>query len=84
MKTTGELQEKLDYNGVTIKNGSRFIISQIYGACYATKLQLWIIVVLVKLINMLDLAVIPSNQTLGFFSDQPKFEKIGNNITFLQ
>ena len=38
MKTTGELLEKLDCNGVTIKNGSRFIISQIYGTCYATKL----------------------------------------------
>ena len=37
MKATGELLEKLDCNGVTIKNGSRFIISQIYGACYATK-----------------------------------------------
>ena len=37
-KATGELLEKLDCNRVTIKNEPRFMISQVYGACYATKL----------------------------------------------
>ena len=39
-KATGELLEKLDCNGVTLKNGTSFMISQGYGACYATKLWL--------------------------------------------
>ena len=38
LKATGELLEKLDGNGVTTKNGPRFMISQVYDACYATKL----------------------------------------------
>ena len=38
MKATGELLEKLDCNGINIKNGPRFMISQVYGVCYATKL----------------------------------------------
>ena len=37
-KAAGELLEKLDCNGATIKNGPRFMISQAYSACYATKL----------------------------------------------
>ena len=38
MKATGERLEKLDCNGVAIKNVPRFMISQVYGAFYATKL----------------------------------------------
>ena len=37
-KATGQLLAKLYCNGVTLKNGPRFMISQGYGACYATKL----------------------------------------------
>ena len=82
MKATGELQEKLDCNGVTIKNGSRFFISQIYGACYATKLQLWIIVVLVKFINMLHVAVIPSNQSLVFLQTNQSLRRLETTSNF--
>ena len=37
-KAAGEFLEKLDCNGVTTKNGPRFMMSQVYDACYATKL----------------------------------------------
>ena len=82
MMATGELLEKLDCNGVTIKKWAKI----------HEKSSIWCMVCN-KIITVDDSRIGQVNQHAGsgshslksktrFSSDQPKFEKIGNNIKF--
>ena len=82
MKATGERLEKLDCNGVTIKNWAK-----IYD-----KSSVWCMLCN-KTLAVDHSGIVQVNQHVGsgshslkskthFSSDQPKFEKIGNNVKF--